>query len=193
MNRITIKNKIPLVITCLLMCLLSGAHVMARDHDRGGFHGGSFHGGGYHGWGFHDRGWGRGFYHGPFWGGFYLGSSWFWGPTIVVEDVPYYYYGGEYYTTRDGETFVAATPPPAKPTVTPAPKTPAAAPASAPAKVEEKTTQEPGDTVSINVPNASGGYTPVKLIKKDNGYVGPQGEYYKGNPTVAELKTLYGK
>ena len=199
MNRIAI-NKIPMVITCLLIGLLSGANVMARDHDRGGFHGSSFHGGGFHGGGFHggfhDRGWGRGFHHGPYWGGFYLGSEWFWGPTIVVEDVPYYYYGGGYYTTRDGEEFVAATPPQAKSTIAQAPNTPVAtAPASAKdsAKVEEKPAQQPSDTVTINVPNASGDFTPVKLVKSDKGYMGPQGEYYPGNPTVAELKALYGK
>jgi hypothetical protein len=50
-----------------------------------------------------------------------------------------------------------------------------------------------GDEFTVNVPNASGGYTAVKLVKGDKGYIGPQGEFYPSNPTIAELKVLYGK
>ncbi len=49
------------------------------------------------------------------------------------------------------------------------------------------------NTLTVNVPNSGGGYTPVNLVKKGDGYVGPQGEYYQGNPTVDQLKALYGK
>jgi len=51
----------------------------------------------------------------------------------------------------------------------------------------------PGQAVTIHVPNANGSYTPVRLVKQDEGYIGPQGEYYVGNPTVEQLKALYGK
>jgi hypothetical protein len=47
-------------------------------------------------------------------------------------------------------------------------------------------------SVEINVPNARGGYTPVVLTRCEGGYVGPQGEYYSVNPTLEQLKALYG-
>jgi len=50
-----------------------------------------------------------------------------------------------------------------------------------------------GDTVIINVPNTSDGYTSVILTKYNNGYIGPQKEFYPGCPTVEQLTALYGK
>jgi hypothetical protein len=47
--------------------------------------------------------------------------------------------------------------------------------------------------VTINVPNSRGGYTLVALVKSQDGYVGPQGEYYQGYPTIEQLKVIYGK
>ncbi len=49
------------------------------------------------------------------------------------------------------------------------------------------------ETITINVPNTNGSYTPVTLVRRNNGYIGPQGEYYPGNPTVEQLKLLYGR
>ena len=49
------------------------------------------------------------------------------------------------------------------------------------------------ETVVVNIPNSDGSYTPVILEKFKNGYIGPQGEYYTANPTVEQLKALYGK
>jgi len=46
--------------------------------------------------------------------------------------------------------------------------------------------------VTINVPNSDGGYTAVTLTRCSGGYIGPQGEYYPGTPTVAQLQALYG-
>ena len=46
--------------------------------------------------------------------------------------------------------------------------------------------------VVINVPNARGGYTAITLVRRNNGYVGPQGEYYEWCPSVAQLQVLYG-
>ena len=51
----------------------------------------------------------------------------------------------------------------------------------------------PVTTVVINIPNSNGSYTPVVLQKSGDGYVGPQGEYYPGHPTVGQLKVLYAK
>lgn len=47
--------------------------------------------------------------------------------------------------------------------------------------------------VVINVPNSNGSFTSITLVRWDNGYVGPQGEYYPGNPTVEQLRALYGR
>jgi len=49
------------------------------------------------------------------------------------------------------------------------------------------------DPVGINVPNARGGYTLVSLTRCQGGYLGPQGEYYAGNPTLGQLRVLYGE
>jgi hypothetical protein len=48
------------------------------------------------------------------------------------------------------------------------------------------------NTITINIPNSKGGFTPVVLTKFKDGYKGPQGEYYEGHPTVEALKALYG-
>jgi hypothetical protein len=47
--------------------------------------------------------------------------------------------------------------------------------------------------ITVNVPNSNGSYSPVTLIKQNDGYIGPQGEYYPSHPTVEQLKVLYGK
>ena len=49
------------------------------------------------------------------------------------------------------------------------------------------------ESVVINIPNSNGSYTQVTLTKSGDGYIGPQGEYYTGHPTVEELKVLYGE
>ena len=47
--------------------------------------------------------------------------------------------------------------------------------------------------LNVEIPNSDGTYTEVKLTKTEGGYNGPQGEFYKGNPTVKQLKILYGE
>ena len=49
-----------------------------------------------------------------------------------------------------------------------------------------------GDAVTINIPNSNGSYTSVVLVRQDGGYIGPQGEFYPGRPTVEQLRALYG-
>ena len=48
------------------------------------------------------------------------------------------------------------------------------------------------NTVTINIHNTNGSYTPVALRKYANEYVGPRGEYYTTLPTEAQLKSVYG-
>ena len=90
--------------------------------------------------------------------------------TIVIRGAPYYYYDDVYYR-----------PCPSGYVVVPAPIV-----TTTPQAVSSQ-------TITINVPNSNGSYTPVTLVRRDNGYVGPQGEYYPDNPTVEQLKALYGK
>ncbi|MCA9400684.1 MAG: hypothetical protein KC713_03595, partial [Candidatus Omnitrophica bacterium] len=45
----------------------------------------------------------------------------------------------------------------------------------------------------INIPDEKGGYTPIKLTRKNSGFVGPQGEYYDSFPRVEDLKVIYGE
>jgi len=62
-----------------------------------------------------------------------------------------------------------------------------------PAKIAPQAIQPDNSSITINIPNANGGYTPVKLVKSNGGYIGPQGEFYTEMPTVEQLKVLYGK
>ncbi len=49
------------------------------------------------------------------------------------------------------------------------------------------------ESVTINIPNSKGGYTPVTIKKSGDGFVGPQGEQYQEFPKVEQLKTKYAK
>lgn len=141
--------------------------------NRGNY--GSYHGGHFH---YYD-----GRFYSPFWtfGTFlpYLPYDY---NIVVIGDETYYYYDGTYFRPySDGFVVVQEPTIPAQP---------------APAPVEEKkaTVQQKGtDTISINVPNSKGDFSAVKLVKHKDGYLGPQGEYYAGHPTVDQLKVLYGK
>lgn len=99
--------------------------------------------------------------------------------TTVVRGATYYYYNDVYYT-----------PCPSGYIVVPAP---IATPNLVYAPSAAGVLASPRVTVIINVPNANGSYTPVTLIKGNNGYIGPQGEYYPDHPTLEQLKALYGK
>ena len=99
--------------------------------------------------------------------------------TVVVADVPYYYYDGYYYRHYPYGYVVVPAP-------VVAPNVVYASPAILPGQIVS------GETITINVPNANASYTPVTLVKKNNGYVGPQREYYDGYPTVEQLRVLYG-
>ena len=99
--------------------------------------------------------------------------------TITIGGVPYYHYNHVYYR-----------PCPSGYIVVPAPQEVVAYPAP---KAQVLAQLPAGETLTINVPNSNGSYTPVTLVKTGNGYAVPQGEFYPGNPTVDQLKVLYGK
>jgi hypothetical protein len=103
--------------------------------------------------------------------------------TIIVAGASYYYYENIYYRPCPTGYVVVSAP---APVPTPAPVVYApAANVQFQAPVQER--------VTVNVPNSNGSYTPVTLTRRENGYVGPQGEFYPQNPTVEQLRALYGR
>lgn len=100
--------------------------------------------------------------------------------TVIIEGVPYYFYNRTYYRHCPYGYIVVSEPAITSnvvyaPAVIASPQPPA------------------GETVTINVPGANGGYIPVILVKLNNGYIGLQGEYYQGHPTIEQLRALYGR
>jgi len=146
--------------------------------------------------------WGGGHYRGHYTynSGRWHDTNWFWGlfgaglaigaivaslppryETVYVRGEPYYYDDGVYFRRHAGG-YIVVPAPATTTTVVTVPNTTAIV-----------STIVPGAAVVINVPNSRGGYTPVTLTRQGNGYIGPQGEYYEGNPTVDQLRVLYGK
>ena len=108
--------------------------------------------------------------------------------TVVYGGVPYYYYDSYYYRPYPEGGYVVVQPP----AIVQPPVVQQQVIQTVPAPVMQQQAQTPG-TITINIPNAKGGYTSVTLKKLGNGYTGPQGEYYPDSPTVEQLKVLYGK
>lgn len=186
MLRGILKNKT--VVAALLCAALAFSSADAFAASRGGHDGG--------------RGGGRDGYHYYYRGGKWYRSGWFWfdagvaalaigaiasslpprHETVVVGGVPYYYYESTYF--RPCPSGYVAVPPPV-----PAPVV-VAQPVTAPVM---QAPIEGAQAVVINIPNSNGSYTAVTLIRRGDGYVGPQGEYYPNNPTVEQLRAMYGK
>jgi len=176
-----LKSKV-LVIMVLLLALT--VYCSSDALAWGGGHGGHYR---YHGGGWHDDGW--------FWGffatGLAVGAIVYTLPpryeTVYVSGEPYYYYDGAYY--RQSPSGYIVVPAPATTVVT--------MPAATTTVVTAPTVMQPnvisGQSVVISIPNINGGYTPVTLTQYKTGYIGPQGEYYEGHPSVEQLKVLYGR
>lgn len=49
------------------------------------------------------------------------------------------------------------------------------------------------EELEFQVPNKNGSFTKVVLDRTKDGYVGPEGEYYKEKPTMEQLQMMYGK
>ena len=94
--------------------------------------------------------------------------------TIIIDGSPYYTYDNVYYAERPSG--YAVVPAPAVTKV-----------------VQVEPANDKDDTYVINVPNANGSFTPVVIQKGEDGYIGPQGEYYPEQPTVDQLKAMYAK
>ena len=64
---------------------------------------------------------------------------------------------------------------------------------SAPVTIIKAQDMRLSNTVEITFPNSDGTFTTVVLEKTAQGYLGPQGEYYFGKPSVEQLRVLYGR
>jgi hypothetical protein len=106
---------------------------------------------------------------------------------VVINGATYYTCDGIYYAyTPQG--YMVASAPPAQ----------ALVPQQYAGTVVEKimptvAVQQSDKTVTINIPNSKGGFSAVTLKKSQNGYIGPQGEFYPEFPSVEQLKVMYGK
>ncbi len=98
---------------------------------------------------------------------------------IVTGGVVYYYYDNVYYQECPSGYIIV-----------PAPAVRQSVVATIPVGQAQLSSSE---AMTIHVPQLGGGYVPVTLTKYKDGYLGPQGEYYPGNPTVNQLRVLYGK
>ncbi len=173
-----LKSKIWIIAILVFAFLLSSSNAFAWGH------GGRYY---WHGGGWHRDGW--------FWGGVAVSAL-----TVgaVVASLPPhykvvytgnapYYYDGTYYYQSYPNGYVIMAPP----VIQPAPVV-VVQPQTATVPVAQLQAHNP-NTVVVNVPNQNGTYTAVTLTKHKTGYLGPQGEYYEGHPTVKQLRVLYGK
>jgi len=189
MAKKSLCGKLLAVLVCSLILMLPSAEAFARDRDRqsGRQHGREVVTVGHRRYNYHD---GRFFR--PGWFGFEIAIGAppmgamvtflpFGHRTIIAGGITYYYYDNIYYTTCPSGYIVVPAPVVVRPNVVAAPT------------VVIPQQKSSGETVVINVPNSDGSYTPVTLTKYGDGYIGPQGEYYPGRPTVEQLKVLYGK
>ena len=176
--------KIPIILLAFTLLMPFGSTVSYGYQDHSGSHSGSHSGGysgghGYHGYG--GRGYGNfglGFSYSPY----YYGSGYYY---------PYYY--PDYYDTGIiVSSPVVETPEiivqPPTTVVTTAPTYPNTA--ISPVQI---TATDTDNEITINIPNAAGGYTSVLMKRSGKGFVGPQGEYYPEFPRVSVLKVIYGK
>jgi hypothetical protein len=174
----TLHNRVRHSCIMFLICLMSGAGWMAdaRENNSGftdnDHSGNSSKESDHHTRGFRDHR--SGFHRFSHRGYIYIGPDWLSDTTFIYKGTPYFYYNGVYFM-RVGNVFAATTPP----------FTGYSNPDAAYAQGQAT------DTVTCNVP-AGEGFVPVKLVKLDKGYVGPQGEFYPAEPTVDELKSIYG-
>jgi len=109
--------------------------------------------------------------------------------SIYYGGIPYYYYGSTYFTPCPGGYIVVPAPQAQQETTAPDTEAPQQSTVTAAAEEAAKS----GSFIVISIPKKEGGFIPVRLIKHGNGYIGPQGEFYAGHPTVDQLSALYGE
>ncbi len=109
---------------------------------------------------------------------------------VIISGVKYYEDRGTYYVyTRYGYQVVA---PPIE--FVTAQVAPTATVKVIPQHAEVVSSDlESTDSFTVNIKNRNGGYTAVLLKRFNEGFLGPQGEFYSEFPKVAQLNAMYGK
>jgi hypothetical protein len=178
MTRNALQNRIRDLSIMFLICLISSTGWMADARENNSGFNKNDHAGNnskesdHHARGFRDHR--SGFHRFSHQGYIFIGPDWLRDTTFIYEGTPYFYYDGIYFT-RVGNVFAATTP--------------SFASYNSPGLAY--TEDQAKDTITLDVP-AGEGHVPVKLVKLDNGYRGPYGEFYPTGPTVDELKPIYG-
>jgi len=101
---------------------------------------------------------------------------------IIIEKRPYYYYNDVYYVEQSQGYEVVENP------VYQAAAIPEEVKVLNP--VQTKTVERP---YTVQVPNANGSYTQVVIREVEDGFVGPEGEFYPEAPRLDQLEEMYGK
>lgn len=196
-------RSVQLVMLAVLagVCAAPVSAQWGRFHRRYGW--GNDH---YYGWRFHGHWFWQALFAPPI--GAYLADLPYGYTVVEVGGIPYYYYGNVYlrpyyngYIVVDEPVATAeAAPAVVQPSTSDKPQSGASAQTPAKSDTSGKaaaTAAKPESTddevTTVNVPNSNGTFTAVKLTKHGKGYLGPQGEFYVGHPTVAQLKALYGE
>ncbi|MCD4781739.1 MAG: DUF6515 family protein [Candidatus Omnitrophica bacterium] len=103
---------------------------------------------------------------------------------ILVNGHIYYYYNDVYYAKHKKGYIVVDDP--------------VYAVESLPEKVmvvaaSDPTTVPDAGRYTVHIPHQDGTYVPVELIRRGDGYIGPQGEYYHDFPSIDQLQAMYAK
>jgi hypothetical protein len=212
MNTKTHGSKQLMIIGLSVIVMLSAIDACAWRVGvsyRGGYHGsahGGFRGGYNHYY--------PGFHHGYYYSGYGYGPRWPYGydfapgigtfvtylpdvyETVIINGHTYYFAGGYYFRPYSSGYVIVPEPVSVAPATVQTQKSEATAQTSSSSDADKQPVAQPKsashDTITVNIPNSKGGFTPVALVKNKDGYLGPQGEFYAGHPTVDELKALYG-
>ncbi len=181
MNKKDFAKRLGVVVVLGLVMVLQSTNAFARDRGRSGDRGRSREvvTVGHQRYSYYD---GRFYKPGLFWMGIALGIPPlgavvhflpFGHKTLVIGGATYYHSNNTYYRACPTGYVVVSAPAVSQSVVV--------------------TQNVPGEKVPVNILNSNGSYTTIILVKQRDGYLGPQGEYYPGNPTVEQLKSLYGK
>ncbi|MCX5705395.1 MAG: hypothetical protein NTZ92_05010 [Candidatus Omnitrophica bacterium] len=164
MAKIIFSNKLWLIIVLSLALVIPFNNAFARGgYDRQGGHG-SYGGQGNHG-GYDRQG-----------GGSRYNSGWFWGSLAAGLVI-----GSIVSTLSSHHETVYANAEPV-----------GATDAAYISSVNQSQVYD-RETVTINVPSRNGGSIAITLVGYDNGFVGPQGEFYSTLPTAEQLRIRYGE
>ncbi|MGA2091014.1 MAG: hypothetical protein ABSH12_06100 [Endomicrobiales bacterium] len=106
--------------------------------------------------------------------------------TVYVGGIPYYF-DGTYYYQGSPNGYVVVQP------VEPMQNRPVTSYENVPVQSQPASPIHNTGSVTTIISNSDGTSTKVMLVKKGNGYVGPDGEFYESMPTMKQLKAVYGK